>query len=190
MKYYSLSLLKQARKHIQNGGIIAYPTESCYGLGCDPFNYQAVNNLIYLKRRAKAKGLIVIASQINQLEKLIKPLSVKDKIVINSHYWPGPFTLILDCPNNNLIPVLLTGKRNKVAVRVTKHPLVRQLCDFLHQPLVSTSANYSGFRAIKTYVKCFDMFGHRVMVLPGQTSNAKKPSTIIDWASKKILRYS
>ncbi|MEN9946001.1 MAG: hypothetical protein RLZZ293_387 [Pseudomonadota bacterium] len=184
--YYSSILLKQIAQHLANGGVIAYPTESCYGFGCDPFNYKAINQVIYIKGRSKTKGLIVIAGEQKQLKRLIKPLNHQDQQLINQNYWPGFFSIIL--PVSKQVPTNLTGKHRKVAVRVTKHKLVRQICNQLNSPLVSTSANKSGYYAIKNYRDCLRQFGQQVMVLPGKIGFAKRPSTIIDWQTKQILR--
>lgn len=185
MYRYSNALLAKAHNHIRQGGVIAYPTESCYGLGCDPFNRKAIDRILKLKRRSKTRGLIVIAGKKEQLQSLVKPLQKRDNKDIDQ-YWPGPFSLILATKKN--IPRNLTGKHHKVAVRVTKHALVKQLCGFLNMPLTSTSANVSGHKAIKTYRECHKKFGNSVLVLPGLTNFAKKPSTIIDWSTKTILR--
>ncbi len=185
-QYYSTELLNTIRKHIVNGGIIAYPTESCYGLGCDPFNNKAIKRIISLKKRNSNKGLIVIAGKFNQLNNLIQPLPKLEQEYIFTNYWPGPFSLIL--PVTNKVPKLLVGHHKKIAVRITKHELVIQLCNFLNMPLVSTSANKSGNKSIRNYHECVRQFGKEVLVLPGLTNFAKRPSTIIDYASKQIYR--
>lgn len=185
MRGYSTCLLKRVRHHLRQGGIIAYPTESCYGFGCDPFNYRAITKIINLKGRSKTKGLIVIAGTLSQLHKLLRPLPATDYPKLNE-YWPGFYSLLL--PVTNKAPRNLIGQHTKIAVRVSQHPLVRQLCQTLHLPLVSTSANKSGCRTLKTQRECIQRFGQQVLVLPGLTSFAKKPSTIIDWPSRQILR--
>lgn len=185
MKYYSAALLNKIKHHLKQGGVIAYPTESCYGLGCDPLNYKAINKIIKIKGRSKTKGLIVIAGRIKQLNKLIKPLSASELTEISA-FWPGFYSLILSTNSN--IPRNLTGKHHKIACRVTRHPLVKQLCNYLGSSLVSTSANKSGQQSIKTTRECQRRFGSQVMVLPGLTQFAKKPSTIIDWETRKVLR--
>lgn len=184
-KYYSTELLAKVSQHLANGGVIAYPTESCYGLGCNPFNRQAIDKIFKLKRRSKKKGLIVIAGNITQLKNLIMPLTIADKQEL-SKYWPGAFSLIL--PVTDKVPHNLIGHNYKIAVRVTQHNLVKQLCNSLNLPLVSTSANRSGHKSIRNYRECVRQFGNQVMVLPGLTNFAKKPSTIIDWATRQILR--
>lgn len=183
---YSKELLNKVKRHLKRGGVIAYPTESCYGFGCDPFNYKAIDKLIKIKQRTKDKGLIVIAGSIKQLQPLIKPLSNSDIDKIGRRYWPGPYSLILPVKPN--MPSNLTGCHSKLAVRVSKHKLVQQLCSSLKQAIVSTSANKSGCPAIKSYRECQRQFGNQVMILPGLIGFAKKPSTIIDWETQKVLR--
>ena len=185
MKPYSITLLRKAIAHIRCGGVIAYPTESCYGLGCDPFNYKAIKSIINLKGRNPKKGLIVIASRTSQLKNLV---ILPDNLNDVNRYWPGPYTLLLRKKHNNKIPHILHGKHVQIAVRVSAHKLVCQLCNFLNIPLVSTSANYSGCKSAKNYADCKRLFGNKVLVLPGRTSLAKRPSTIIDWESGRILR--
>ena len=79
MYVYNHKLIQQIKAHLRNGGVIAYPTESCYGLGCDPFNYRAINRIIRIKGRSKTKGLIVIAGKLGQLNTLIQPLPASSK---------------------------------------------------------------------------------------------------------------
>ena len=186
MKHYPVAMLRKVKAHIKCGGVIAYPTEYCYGLGCDPFNYKAVSTLIKLKRRNKNKGLIVIAGNIRQLRNLILPLNTNDysKMI---HYWPGFNTLILPAANR-LIPANLLGEHRKIAVRVSKHYLVKQLCGFMCTSLVSTSANKSGCKPVKTYKECIRIFGAKTMVLPGVTNRMKRPSALIDWETGRVLR--
>lgn len=187
MKFYSTNLLAKVRAHIKNGGLIAYPTESCYGIGCDPFNRIAIDRVIQIKGRKRSKGLIVIAGSQKQLKDLLSKEALSDSINDKfDDYWPGPYSLIL--PVSNKVPNNLTGKHAKIAVRVTRHKLVQQLSQHLNLPLVSTSANRSGFKSIRTYRECKRQFGKKLMVLPGITNFSKKPSTIIDWETKKVLR--
>lgn len=185
MNVYSVKLLQKVQAHLRKGGVIAYPTESCYGLGCDPFNYAAVNKLIKIKGRSKTKGLIVIAGSTTQLHKLIQPIAGDQQAKLAS-YWPGFYSLILRVTTK--VPRNLIGSHSKVAVRVSNHPLVKQLCHSLNTPLVSTSANKSGHHSIKNYRECQRQFGKKVLVLPGKIGSAKKPSTIIDWESQRVLR--
>lgn len=185
MKFYSTKLLQKVQAHLHKGGVIAYPTESCYGLGCDPFNYAAINKLIKIKGRSKTKGLIAIASSTNQLHKLIQPITSDQQYQL-AKYWPGFYSLTLRVTAK--VPRNLIGSHSKVAVRVSLHRQVKQLCDSLNTPLVSTSANKSGHHSIRNYRECQRQFGGKVLVLPGEIGKAKTPSTIIDWESQRILR--
>ena len=180
-----LSILPSIRTHIRNGGIIAYATESCYGLGCDPRNYQAICKILALKGRPKNKGLILIASDLAQLSSFISPLSVEEREKL-MQFWPGPTTVLLPTARNT--PYLIIGRHKSLAARVTAHTDAARLCRALDMALVSTSANRSGQRALKTYQACVAAFGKQVMVLPGRIGKRKRPSTIMDFKSGKIFR--
>jgi L-threonylcarbamoyladenylate synthase len=185
MYRYAPKLLAKVRRHLAGGGIIAYPTESCYGFGCDPFQHKAIAKILKIKGRSKTKGLIVIAGAEHQLNSIIQPLSPSERMEI-SKYWPGPFSLIL--PSTTKVPCNLIGRHSSIAVRITRHQLVQQLCRNLDSALVSTSANHAGHRSCRNYRETMRQFGSQVMVLPGLTNFAKKPSTLIDWFSKQQLR--
>ncbi len=186
MNYYPITLLRAVKRHIKNGGVIAYPTEFCYGLGCDPFNYCAIDKILKIKQRNSNKGMIVIASRQNQLEKLIQPITLIEQIEIDK-YWPGHFTLVLPLNSRHVLSNL-SGKHDELAVRVSKHKSVIQLCDYLNLPIVSTSANKSGCKPIRTYKDCLKQFDSSIMILPGLVGQIKNPSTIIHWQTRQILR--
>jgi len=169
------------RRHLTAGGLIAYPTESCYGLGCDPKNARAVVALLRLKGRPKAKGLILIGSAPEQLAPyLAEPPAAWPQ------YWPGPTTLLL--PAARHCPKWLTGRHSKLAVRVTAHAEAARLCDALGMALVSTSANRAGQRTLTTAAQCRAVFGQSVWVLNGRIGKRQRPSTIVDPASGRLLR--
>jgi L-threonylcarbamoyladenylate synthase len=173
------------RQYLLRGGLIAYPTESCYGLGCDPNNREAVKRLLRLKRRRHAKGLILIASGLRQLTSFIAPLTPA-QLEKTRATWPGPHTWLM--PASKSCPAWLTGKHHAVAVRVTAHRGAAQLCREVGMALVSTSANLSGGQPAKNSRDCRRLFGSRVKVLPGRIGRRRKPSTIQDMVSEKILR--
>jgi L-threonylcarbamoyladenylate synthase len=172
------------RAHLKRGGVIAYPTESCYGLGCDPHNRMAVQKILRLKRRPWSKGLILVAANMQQITRFILPISAVEQATLDQ-YWPGPYTFLL--PASSRAPKLLTGKHKSLAVRISAHPEVARLTRALG-PLVSTSANVSGAKPIKTYAEAQHAFGQRVWVLPGRIGKRKLPSVIIDLQSGKKLR--
>ncbi|HYP67201.1 MAG TPA: Sua5/YciO/YrdC/YwlC family protein [Thiobacillaceae bacterium] len=172
------------RAHLKRGGLIAYPTESCYGLGCDPLNPRAVRKLARLKGRPIGRGLILIADRFERFHSLIQPLRETDRLRVMAA-WPGPVSWIL--PARRRAP-WLRGGRAGLAVRVTAHPWAAQLCRDLGTALVSTSANKSGGHPVKTVRECRKIFGAQVWVLEGRIGKRKRPSTLIDLLTGKILR--
>ncbi|MCB5185348.1 Sua5/YciO/YrdC/YwlC family protein [Methylobacillus gramineus] len=170
---------------LRSGGVIAYPTESCFGLGCDPSNRLAVQRLLRIKGRPQRKGLIVIASRFPQLKPYIAPPSAAQQQQLFSR-WPGPHTWLVPTADN--CPAWLKGRHTSLAVRVTAHKYAAQLCRSTRMALVSTSANHNGRVPAKTTRDCYRLFGHSVKVLPGRTGGASKPSTIQDLLTGKILR--
>lgn len=178
-------LLQKLRAHLQHGGVIAYATESCFGLGCDPRNFRAVRRLLKLKGRPQRKGLILIGANFSQLAPFVAPLNPQQSASLRP-YWPGPTTLLM--PAARRTPKWLTGHHTALAVRVTAHPDAAWLCQRLGMALVSTSANRAGARPLKTYADCRKAFGTSVWVLPGRIGKRKRPSTILDFKSGRILR--
>lgn len=173
------------RAHLKRGGLIAYPTESCYGLGCDPLNSLALKRLIKLKGRGAAKGLLLIADHFKRLRPFVAPLSAADLARMQTS-WPGPITWVV--PASAACSPLLTGGRPTIAVRVTAHPGAARLCRSLGMALVSTSANKSGRRPAKSAAECRRIFGARVRVIAGHIGTRKRPSTLIDLATGTLLR--
>ena len=128
---------------LRRGGVVAYPTEGVWGLGCDPFDETAVMRLLAIKQRAVDKGLILIAGELAQLEGLLDwdalPTDRAESVYAS---WPGPHTWIV--PASGRVPHWITGAHDGVAVRVSAHPQVVALCAAFAGPLVSTSANLAG----------------------------------------------
>lgn len=171
--------------HLGRGGLIAYPTESCYGLGCDPDNRSAVLRLLKLKQRPQHKGLIVIASNYLQIARYLQPLSPEQQQKLGN---AGAQAITYLMPCFHYTPRWLRGTHDTLAVRLTSHIPASQLCRGVNSALVSTSANRSGQRPAKTYAQCQRLFGHKVWVLPGRVGKRKKPSAIRSWADGKTIR--
>jgi L-threonylcarbamoyladenylate synthase len=172
------------RGHLGPKTVIAYPTESCFGLGCDPWAPRAVQRILQMKRRPQNKGLIVLAATVEQLS----PFVTKDSLraAWRSGLWPGPVTLLL--PASRRCPVWLRGRHHTIAVRLTGFAPARALCQQLGTALVSTSANRSGQRAARTAREVKQVFGSQVTGVGGQSGRAKRPSQIRDWASGRVIR--
>lgn len=178
--------LKRAVRLMQRGGVIAYPTEAVFGLGCDPRNEAAVRRLLAIKRRPLAKGLILIAAEFAQLEPFIEPLDTESWNRVQAT-WPGPVTWLL--PARRDVPVWLSGRHDTLAVRVTAHPIAAELCRLWGGALVSTSANLSGRRPGRTALAVYRQLGRWVdFIVPGAIGGADKPTEIRDLRTGRVIR--
>lgn len=179
--------LARARRAVAEGGLIAYPTEAVYGLGCDPMNEDAVARLLAVKRRPLHKGLIVLAADLEQLLPFLAPLNAALERKLDQT-WPGPVTWIL--PASPATPFWLTGNRPSLAVRVTNHPLAAELCAACG-PLVSTSANVTGSAPARTALQARLRLGPSIdVVVPGTVGGLLQPTEIRDGLSGNIVRPS
>ncbi len=178
--------LRRAAWTIARGGVIAYPTEAVYGLGCDPWNGDAVGRILAMKRRDVAKGLILIAAHPQQIMPFVEPLDDARMAQINAS-WPGPNTWLL--PARRSTPTWLTGRFQTLAVRVTAHPLAAALCRIYGGAIVSTSANQADRRPARTALQvrlAFDAPPDGI--LAGACVGSDQPSCIRDGQTGRILR--
>ncbi|MER2491156.1 L-threonylcarbamoyladenylate synthase [Catenovulum sediminis] len=170
------------------GEVIAYPTESCFGLGCHPLDEAAVMKVLDLKQRPVNKGVILIASDYSQLLPYVDDNKIpQDKRFSVFSHWPGAVTLLL--PANKSTPKFLTGDFDTIAVRVTAHQAARDLCRQLGHALVSTSANLSGQPSATSASQVKKIFAHRVdhIVEEGIGRNPK-PSKILNPLTGEVFR--
>lgn len=171
---------------IRAGGIVAYPTEGVWGLGCDPANRESVERLIALKGRDVTKGLILLAAEEDQLAPWIMPLN-PTQIERVRGTWPGPVTWIV--PARHDCPPWLTGGRSTLAVRITAHPPARALSVASGTALVSTSANPSGLPPLAGPAELREAFGSGLdALLEGPLGGLRGPTEMRDLASGRILR--
>lgn len=179
--------LHRLRRVLDQDGVIAYPTEGVWGLGCRPDSLVALQRVLDIKRRPAHKGLIVIASDPAQLAGLIDWSSLTlERVTDVLASWPGPVTWLL--PAHRDVPWLLRGAHTTLAVRVSAHPLVQALCRHVG-PLVSTSANHAGRRSALTALQVRSWFGNEIdLLVPGALGGRKGPSTIRDGVSGAVLR--
>lgn len=178
--------LRGLRTHLQRGGLVAYPTESCYGIGALPRHAHAIRAVLQIKNRPQHKGLIVIGADLAQLQPLLCRLPAHEWHKICAQ-WPAPKTLILPA-NKRLLPQLRGKRRNKLAVRIPDHQVARRLCQVAGSALISTSCNRAGSRACKTEREVRRQFGRNVWIIRGCIGNRRQPSDIIDWFAQKQLR--
>ena len=180
--------IKQAVAVLQRGGVIAYPTEAVFGLGCDPQQESSIKRLLEIKQRPAAKGLILIASQISQLLPYIDIDAIdaaRWREVQAS--WPGPITWLL--PARQQVSRLICGDHDSIAVRVSAHPVVKDLCNAFGAAITSTSANLSDQPPTRSANAVHAELGSLVdYIVDGEVGPAQKPTEIRDALSGKIIR--
>jgi len=176
--------LKHAAEVLFSGGVIVYPTEGVYGLGCLPDEEAAVERVLRLKQRAPGKGLILIAAAAEQLDgwaDLSAGRSLPEPEPAYPITWivpPGPF-----------VHPLLRGDNDGIAVRLTTNPIARSLCNAVDSPLVSTSANLTGRPTARNRYVLRRQFMQRVdYVIPGDCGPVEGPSEIREFLTGKVLR--
>jgi len=166
-------------------GVIAYPTEGVWGLGCLPTSAQAVARILALKGRSWEQGLLLVAADISQFEDYLVGLDNDRRGELETN-WPGPVTYLV--PDNGVAPWWVIGNNTTVGLRVSDHPVVRALCESTG-PLVSTSANVTGHPAAVTSLQVRQYFGARVdLLVPGQLGNSTGPSAIKHLESGENIR--
>lgn len=174
--------LKHAAHAIHAGKIIAYATEYCFGLGCDPMNRAAVLRLLRLKRRSWNKGLILIAADAAQLAPYVTDIPAHVAAT-----WPGPYTWLLT-PRPG-VPRWITGRHARIAVRVTTHPQTAALCRTAGMAIISTSANRAGERPARCDREVRRRFGSALeYVLAGRVGDAPAPTPIRDAVTGNLVR--
>ena len=178
--------IQQSVDALKKGGLIAYPTEAVFGLGCDPRNEAALKRLLQLKERDIEKGFILIAANYEQLKPFLLALDKTTESELLAS-WPGPVTWLV--PANETVNISLRGAHTTLAVRVTDHPIVQQLCLAFGGAIVSTSANPAGKNPAKNVKQVKGYFNNALdVIIDGQTGDLNKPTQIRDALSKQVLR--
>lgn len=179
-------LLRLAAYRLRHGAIVAYPTESVFGLGCDPLNGDAVARLLSLKQRPMEKGVILISDCFERLCPYVGELPSDVLQQVLTH-WPGAVTWLL--PAASGVPYWLTGRHSTLAMRVTAHPVAAALCRAAGMPLVSTSANLSSRPPARTALQVRLRCGNAVdMLIHGETGGLLRPTPIRDALSGETVR--
>ncbi len=180
--------IEDAAQSLREGGVILYPTEAVWGIGCDPSNEAAVMRLLHIKQRSVDKGLILIAADLDQLEPHLDLSALPaEKLAEVLSTWPGPHTWVM--PASARTPTWITGAHDSLAVRVSAHPTVAALCRAFGGPLVSTSANLSGQPAVHHRDQLDPALLARVAgVTEGETGGLERATPIRDARSGAVLR--
>ncbi len=177
--------LRQAVQICCAGGVIAYPTESVYGLGCDPLDEDAVYRILELKQRPVEKGLILLADSLQKILPYIDISAQQHTQLIQQTDKPTTWLV----PASRATPLWIRGAHSKVAVRITSHPVAKELCAQLPWPLVSTSANPAGKPPARNAMRVQQYFKHQIdRVIAAAVNKQGRPSVIRDLETNQIIR--
>lgn len=181
-----VSQIDRAVAALRSGGVIAYPTEAVWGLGCDPLNQDAVAKLFGLKQRPLGQGVLLIGSGYEQFSEFVGPCP-ETALARAMATWPGPNTWVF--PRNDRVPAWIVGEHAGIALRVTDHPVARQLCSAFGSALISTSANRHGHAAARNADEVRAMFGNELgQIVEGELGGLERPTPIRDAISGELLR--
>jgi len=176
--------IERAVTLLREAGVLAYPTESVFGIGCDPRQLDAIRRILTLKGRPQQKGLILIAS----CEQQVLPWIQHDnELEMARSSWPGPVTWVFSA--NAHTPQLLCQSDHSIAIRITDHPVAKALCDAFGSALVSTSANPAGLPPARDTATLDSYFDRKLdALLSGSLGQRQQPSEIRDARTGNILR--
>jgi len=186
MKRIDTAVIQEAVKALHHGDVIAYPTEAMYGLGCDPFNANAIAKILQLKHRSIDQGFILVAEHWDQIEPLVQPIEPA-ALYQALDTWPGPTTWVF--PARPLVPQWIRGAHPGIAIRISDHPIVKMLCKAFDGPIVSTSANLHGQPPIRDYRTIKMTFGDQLdLIIEGNIGNQTQPTTIKNAVTSEVIR--
>jgi L-threonylcarbamoyladenylate synthase len=173
---------------LRAGGVVAYPTEAVYGLGCDPHDRNAFDRLFAIKRRPPTQGVLLIAADLDQVRPYIDEAAVPaDAMARVLATWPGPNTWIF--PRAASVPSWLAGAHAGIALRVTAHEPAAALCRAFGAALVSTSANRHGEPPARSAEDVKTAFGGDIdAILDGRVGGLERPTPIRDAMSGASVR--
>lgn len=183
--------LQHAVETLRQGDVLAYPTEAVWGLGCDPYQHDAFQKILELKQRPIEKGVILLSESIERIEDLLLPLDKSIQKQIFESWQPlkaqqRATTWLL--PISDAIPAWIYGQHDRVAIRVTQHPLCQQLCHAFDNMVVSTSANPAGVTPALSAQDIEKYFSHQINILDGHLGQSPEPSRIVDAVTGQVIR--
>ncbi len=169
--------LEEAVKVLQRGGIVAYPTETYYGLAVDPANPQAVKSLYALKKRSNKKALSLLVSDVAMLRKYVDEFPDSYKRLIDA-FWPGPLTLIFKARDGCLQG--LQKKDQTLAIRISSHPIAQKITDSYNKAITASSANISGQLPVNSADSVKALWGDKIdLIMDGGKTVGNRASTIV-----------
>ncbi len=176
--------IDRAARVLAGAGVVAFPTETCYGLAVDPFNEQALQRLFLVKNRSFNKPVLLLINDLSLLETLVVRIP-EIYLPLIGKYWPGPLTLIF--PARQELSPLLTGGTGTVGVRISPHPLAQQLIQAFGRAITATSANLSGQPPACSAAEIRAQFGETLdFVLDGGISQESRCSTIVSTVDGRL----
>ena len=171
-------LISDVRSLIRGGGVVAFPTDTFYGLGVDPFNPAAIEKIYQIKGRDPKKPILILIEKKVRLNPLVKEVS-KDAERLIKEFWPGPLTIIFKA--SSAIPAILTGETGKVGIRLPASSFLLWLLEGLDSPLTATSANPSGLPSSATALEVERYFNGKIdLIIDAGRTEGIRESTIID----------
>ena len=188
MNSFSPQLLKQAVELLKDGGVVAFPTDTVYGVGVDPLQPQAVRKLYRIKGRPDNKPIAILVGSIEDVERVAQSPS-KTFSRLADRFWPGGLTLILEALD---LPPEITAAGSTVGVRMPNHPLTLELLREFGGPIATTSANRSGKDPAISANEVDAQLGDRVnLIVDGGDTITKVASTVLDLSASppRILRH-
>jgi L-threonylcarbamoyladenylate synthase len=172
-----MEILLQAADCLQQGGIVAIPTETYYGLAVDPFNEKALQALFYLKKRDVQKPILVLIGALRQLTGLAASVPLPYQSLMDT-FWPGPLTLIF--PGHKDLSPLLTGGTGNIGVRFSSNPIATHLCRIWGRAITATSANISGMPPASKASEVRKIFGSKIdYIIDGGRCPGEASSTVV-----------
>lgn len=182
-----MSNIRRASSLVKNGGLIIYPTDTVYGLGCNPFNVKAVERIFEIKGKRKEKPLPILGSNIRIVKKIAQINDQAMKVI--RKFWPGPLTIIV--PRRPYLPDIVTCRQKSVGVRIPNHFVAIRLISLCGGVLVGTSANKTGLKPPNTAHEASEQLGERVdAILDDGLAPLCQSSSVLDLTSvrPKMLR--
>lgn len=171
-------LIERVADILIDGGVIGYPTETVYGIGCNSFNSEAVDRIYQLKNRDRSKAMILIASDTVQISELVKEIPDDAEKLIDN-FWPGPLTIVFEASSR--LKEFAFGKSKTVAIRIPDCNICLELIKETGFPLVSTSANRSNEPAATRAEEVVRAFGDQLdVIVDGGPTRESIPSTFVD----------
>ncbi len=180
--------IRAAAVVLRSGGMVAFPTDTVYGLGADAFNESAVKRIFNAKNRDKDHGLPVLISQLGQIKQLVNKLSKPEEKLIK-HYWPGALTIVFK--RNSKVPNIVSGGSDTIAIRMPSSEVALNLIEEFGGPIVGTSANRTGFAEAVSAEQADSEIGSWLdYLIPSDEICSGTPSTILDMTTSppRILR--